>query len=116
MAKDLEQRFAQAMKKGENQDAAQTFKDKAKKMREESAQRKASNDKISGMSDEIRSNLKKYGTPHAPQKRSTSDGYMPRKESAIERSNRQVAKRNAGKTKDQISEEAFKSGRTSGRY
>ena len=79
MAKDLEQRFDSAMKKGEKQDRAQTFKDKANKMHEESAQRKAINDKISGMSDEIRSNLKKYGTPHAPQKRTTSDGYMPRK-------------------------------------
>jgi hypothetical protein len=39
-----------------------------------------------------------------------------KKQSVIERSNRQVAERNAGKTKEQISEEAFKSGRTSGRY
>jgi hypothetical protein len=50
-------------------------------------------------------------------KRSTSDGFMAkRKESVIERSNRQVAERNAGKTKKEISEAAFKSGRTSGRY
>lgn len=39
-----------------------------------------------------------------------------KKESIIERSNRQVAERNAGKTKEQISNDAFKSGRTSGRY
>ena len=39
-----------------------------------------------------------------------------KKESLIERHNRQVAKRDAGKTKEQMSGEAFKSGRTSGRY
>jgi|SRR6185312_6966822 len=36
--------------------------------------------------------------------------------SLIERHNRAVAKRDEGKTKEQMSNDAFKSGRTSGRY
>lgn len=58
----------------------------------------------------------KKGEKQDKVKRSTSDGYMTRKESVIERSNRQVAERNKGKTKEQISNDAFKAGRTSGRY
>ena len=101
MAKDLEQRFDAAMKKGERQDKAKAYSINGK---ETSKGKFELHERQKAIADTNRI------------KRSTSDGYMPRKESAIERSNRQVAKRNAGKTKDQISEEAFKSGRTSGRY
>ena len=102
---DLEGRFAQAMKKGEKQDRAyRTFI------------KKGNYDTKKGFEQSRKhEDHTKSGNP-IPLKRTTSDGYMPRKESVIERSNRQVAERNKGKTKEQISNDAFKSGRTSGRY
>ncbi len=102
MAKDLEQRFDAAIKKGEKQD-------KAKKTGHGGWP-------IDPVAEKNKKTMKNTHEAFYGNKRSTSDGYMPRKESVIERSNRLVAKRDAGKTKDQISKDAFKSGRTSGRY
>ena len=44
------------------------------------------------------------------------DSAKSRALSIIDAHNRAIAKRDAGKTKEQMSNDAFKSGRTSGRY